>query len=97
MGSPVVRLSDTCTGHGCWPPRPNVQASPNVLVNGRGAHRVGDAWAAHTCPAIPETHASVQATGSSTVFVNGKALARVGDSIACGSSNATGSSNVFAG
>jgi len=93
----AVRLGDTCTGHGCWPPRANIEASDNVFINGRGAHRVGDAWAAHTCPSIPETHSSVQATGSETVFINGKPAARIGDSIACGSSNATGSNNVFIG
>ena len=92
----VVRLGDKCTGHGCHPPRTNVSASSNVFVNGLGAHRVGDAWDVHgsgTCT----PHGSVQATGSATVFVNGMPLARVGDSIACGSSNATGSGTVFAG
>lgn len=93
----AVRLGDVCTGHGCWPARPSVSGSPNVFINGKPAVRVDDAWAAHTCPAIPETHASTQATGSATVFVNGKPLARVGDSIACGSTNAAGSPNVFAG
>ena len=92
----IVRFGDICTGHGCWPSRANSSASTTVFVNGQGAHRVGDGWAAHTCPDIPETHGSTQATGSSTVFVEGKALARIGDSIACGSSNATGSPNVFA-
>lgn len=93
----IVRLGDICTGHGCWPPRPNTSASSDVFVNGIGVHRVGDAWAAHTCPSIPQTHASVQASGSGTVSVNGKPVARVGDSVACGSSNATGSGNVFSG
>lgn len=93
----VSRLGDTCTGHGCWPPRPSTGASPNVRVNGIAAHRQGDAWAAHTCPAIPETHASVLAAGSATVFANGKQLARIGDPVACGSSIAQGSANVFAG
>jgi uncharacterized Zn-binding protein involved in type VI secretion len=37
------------------------------------------------------------ASGSSTVYVNGKQIGRVGDPVACGSSVATGSSNVFAG
>lgn len=92
---PAVRLTDICSGHGCWPPRANAGASSNVTCNGLGVHRVGDAWAAHTCPQKPETHASVQASGSPDVFVNGRAWARVGDSIACGSSNATGSPNVF--
>ena len=92
-----MRLGDNCTGHGCWPPRANSSASGDVFVNGKGAHRVGDAWLPHTCPSIPETHGSSQASGSATVFVNGKALARIGDSIACGSSNATGSGDVYAG
>jgi hypothetical protein len=49
------------------------------------------------CPAIPETHASTLAAGSATVRANGKQLARVGDPVACGSSVATGSTNVRAG
>lgn len=93
----VSRLGDTCTGHGCWPPRPSTGASPNVFINAIAAHRQGDAWAAHTCPTIPETHASVLAAGSTTVFANGKQLARIGDPVACGSSIAQGSANVFAG
>lgn len=93
----VSRLGDNCTGHGCWPPRPSTGASPNVRVNGIAAHRQGDAWAPHTCPTIPETHASVLAAGSTTVSVNGKQLARIGDPVACGSAVAQGSANVFAG
>lgn len=93
----VTRLGDACTGHGCWPPRPSTGASPDVFVNGIAAHREGDAWAPHTCPTIPETHASVLAAGSTTVFVNGKPLGRIGDPVACGSSVAVGSANVFSG
>lgn len=91
----VVRLGDVCTGHGCFPSRPNVEASDNVFVNQLGAHRVGDAWDSHCCG--PSCHSSTQSSGSSTVFVNGKPLARVGDTIACGSTNQQGSDNVFAG
>ncbi|MEW5885469.1 MAG: PAAR domain-containing protein [Pseudomonadota bacterium] len=90
------RHRDLCSGHGCWPPRPNAQASTDVRINGRGAHRVGDAWEVHCCPAIPECHGSVQAGGSPTVYVNGQALARVGDAVACGSACASGSADVFA-
>lgn len=86
------RHTDTCTGHGCFPSRANVQGSPNVLVNNLGSHRVGDAWASHCCVVC---HDSTQASGSPNVFVNGVPHARVGDSVACGSSNATGSTNVF--
>ncbi|MCM5507132.1 PAAR domain-containing protein [Vibrio sp. SCSIO 43169] len=95
--SAVARVGDQCTGHGCWPPRPSVAGSPDVFCNGIAVHRQGDGWAPHTCPSIPETHASVLANGSSSVFVNGKALGRIGDPVACGSSVATGSADVFAG
>ncbi len=91
----VHRLGDICTGHACFPPRPNVQASPNVFVNGIPVHRLGDAWATHCCGS--SCHASVLAHGSSTVFVNTLECARIGDPVACGSACATGSPNVFAG
>jgi len=93
----VHRKGDIGTGHGCWPPRPNDQGSPNVNVNSIPVHRQSDHWGAHTCPDIPETHDSTLASGSSTVFVNSLQLARIGDPVACGSSCATGSSNVFSG
>lgn len=89
----AVRLGDVCTGHGCYPSRPNIAASENVFINNIGAHRVGDAWAVHCCM---RCHGSHQSSGSSNVYINNVALARVGDSIACGSHNAQGSSNVFA-
>lgn len=95
MGQPAARLYDICTGHGCYPPRPAVSASPNVFVNKRPWHRVGDAWAVHCCG--PSCHASVLAEGSKTVFVNGIPAGRIGDAVACGSAVMTGSSNVGAG
>lgn len=94
---PVTRLGDYCTGHGCWPPRPSSGASPNVFCNSIPVHRDTDSWAPHTCPLIPETHASVLAAGSPTVFANGLQVGRIGDPVACGSSVATGSGNVFCG
>ena len=93
----VARLGDICTGHGCWPPRPSTGGSPDVFADGIAVHRQGDAWAAHTCPAIPETHASVLASGSATVFANSLQFGRIGDPVACGSAVAQGSSTVFAG
>jgi len=93
----VTRRGDACTGHGCWPPRPSTGGSPDVFVNGIAVHRQSDAWAAHTCPAIPQTHASVLASGSVTVFANGRQLGRIGDPVACGSLVAAGSPDVFAG
>lgn len=32
---------------GCYPPRPNIEASPNVYVNGIAVHRETDGWATH--------------------------------------------------
>lgn len=90
----VVRLGDVCTGHGCHPSRPNVSASGDVLVNGRGAHRRFDAWAIHCCGS--NCHGSILADGSGTVYANGLPLARIDDPVDCGSLCATGSSNVFA-
>jgi uncharacterized Zn-binding protein involved in type VI secretion len=94
---PVHRLGDIGTGHGCFPPRPNNQGSPDVFVNGIPVHRQSDSWAVHCCPPIPACHSSTLAAGSSTVFANGLQLARIGDPVACGSSAATGSGDTFAG
>jgi uncharacterized Zn-binding protein involved in type VI secretion len=91
----VVRLADLCSGHHCYPPRPNVAASTDVFVNRLGAHRQTDAWARHCCGVA--CHASVTAGGSGSVFVNGLPLARIGDPVACGSICAQGSHNVYAG
>ena len=90
----VCRLTDICTGHGCWPPRPNAEASTDTFVNGLGVHRQGDAWKVHTCKT---SHAGVLAKGSTTVIVNGKQCGRCGDPVSCGSKVATCSSDTIAG
>lgn len=95
MGKPVVRLGDKSCGHGCYPSRPNIEASENVFVNGRGVHRVGDEWEVHGC--VQCRHGGRASSGSSTVFANGKAVCRVGDSIDCGDVMCEGSENVFVG
>lgn len=90
----AVRLNDACTGHACYSSRNNVVASSDVHINSRGAHRVGDAWAAHGCAVCPP-HGATQSSGSPTVFVNNSPLARIGDAIDCGSANMSGSSDVI--
>ncbi|MBR1602595.1 MAG: hypothetical protein IJ667_04060 [Synergistaceae bacterium] len=52
----AARLNDVCTGHSCFPPRVNVQGSPNVFTNGRPNHRQGDAWETHCCTHPDEPH-----------------------------------------
>ena len=88
----AARIGDMSAGH-CYFPRPNVGGSPNVFINGKAAHRVGDAWPMHKCK--KHKHTSVTAQGSPNVFVNGIALARVGDMLSCTDIIAQGSSNVF--
>lgn len=92
----VSRLGDFDTGHGCFPPRPNNSASGNVFTNGIATHRQDDGWHPHCCP-NNGCHGSVTSSGSSSVFVNGRPIARIGDPVACGSTIAQGSGNVFAG
>ena len=92
----VARISDTCTGHGCFPPRPATGGAAAVFIEGLAAHRVGDAWAAHGCGDCAP-HGGLLATGSASVFAEGAALGRIGDAVDCGSSVATGAAGVFAG
>ena len=91
----VTRLGDMCTGHPGFPPRASTSASGDVFVNGIAVHRQGDSWAVH-CNSTPVCHASILSGGSGSVFVNGKQIGRIGDPVACGSSVATGSGDVFA-
>lgn len=94
----VVRLGDVSAGHPhCYPARPNIGASPDVFVNGKGAHRLGDAWAVHGACPDHSSHGGVASSGSSTVFVNGRPICRIGDAVSCGDTMAEGSSDVIAG
>lgn len=90
-GRPAARMFDMCTGHKGAKPRPNDQGSPNVMINGRPAHRVGDHWMMHS------GHFSFLAQGSPTVMTNGRPQGRVGDMIICTSRVMTGSPNVMVG
>lgn len=88
-------LGQFCSGHGCYPPRPNIQGSSNVYVNDIPIHREGDSWEIHCCG--DDCHGGVLAKGSKTVFINSKGAARIGDPVSCGSAAIQGSSNVFIG
>ena len=91
----AVRVGDLCTGHvsgdGFCPPRPAVSGSTDVLINGLGVVREGDAWGEHC------DHTSYQLTASTSVFINGLRVAREGDQIACGSLCNESSTDVFIG
>ena len=87
--------ADVCTGHGCFPTAPTQAGSGNVFINGHGSHRLGDGYIVHCCGI--SCHSGTLAEGSSTVFVNSLKAGRLGDAVACGSTVATGSPNVFIG
>lgn len=91
----AARLADVSTGDPCGaPPRINIEASGNTFIDGRGAHRKGDAWMPHPCPGSPP-HGASTSSGSPNTFTDGKAQARIGDAISCGSSISTGSGNTI--
>ena len=92
----ATRLGDVDTGHDACGPTALVSASSNVIINGKGAGRVGDSYAPHGCVAHP-SHSGTIASGSSSVFINGKPAGRVSDSVSCGGSVAQGSSDVIIG
>lgn len=89
-------LGDNDTGHDACAPTALISASSNVIINGKGAGRVGDSYAAHGC-IVHSPHSGVIANGSGTVFINDKAAGRIGDSVSCGGSVAEGSGDVVIG
>ncbi|MBA8903642.1 MULTISPECIES: PAAR domain-containing protein [unclassified Phyllobacterium] len=92
-----ARLDDIGSGHDChFPPTNAIEGSPDVIINGKNAVRVGDAYAPHGCPSCPApSHGRALAVGSPTVFINGRPAGRIGDAIDCGGVAQTGSDNVF--
>lgn len=92
----ATRLNDNDTGHDACPPTVLNSASPNVIINGRGAGRVGDTYSPHACIVHP-AHSGNIASGSASVFINARAAGRIGDPVSCGGSVAQGSGNVFIG
>lgn len=93
---PAALFGQSCTGHGCFPPRLNVQASPTVFANSLSIQRLGDAYMPHCCP-TKGCHSAVVAQASSSVYINGLPAARIGDALSCPSVIAEGSQNVFVG
>lgn len=92
----ATRQNDCCTRHDACSPTPLVEYSPNVFINGKGAGRVGDNYAAHGC-AVHPSHQDTIRSGSSTVFINGVPSARIGDAVTLAGFVRDGSTNVFIG
>ena len=83
MGKQVVLLGDLGTDHEGFHPTPVVAGSPDVLIDGKPAARVGDPLAPHSKPKHPP-HPRAIATGSTTVLINGVPVAVTGSAISCG-------------
>jgi uncharacterized Zn-binding protein involved in type VI secretion len=92
--SAITRKGDSLSGHGCFGGHNIAVGSDNVFVNLIPVARAGDSSTVHCCG--PVCHSDVM-SGSNSVFVNGKSAQKVGDPVACGSTQASGSSNVFIG
>lgn len=82
MGTRAARVTDMCSGHGCWPPRPAIGNCPRVFLEGLPAHRQGDSWAAHCCKSC---HSSALCMGSPRVYTCGQQQGRQLDPVCCGS------------
>ena len=102
----ATRKGDSTTGkcnkgEGCCPhdrKGTNGAASPDVFINGLGAHRLNDTGNTN-CP-HGGTFKSTSASG--TVFVNGMGVTRIGDTTGCmvcgeGGTHSTGSPDVIVG
>ena len=92
----LTRLGDKSSGHDSCAPMPLIEASGNVFIDGKGAGRLGDQYAAHGC-IVHGSHQDTIAAGSPTVTINGRPAARVGDDITLAGMVQEGSVSVFAG
>lgn len=73
-------------------------ASSDVLINGRGAARIGDVSTPHRVPGrICGTHIAPIVVGSTSVLINGRPAATVGSYLAGCTVVATGSTDVIIG
>lgn len=95
MSRAASRKGDICSGHGCFPPRPSIEGSSDVFINGIEALRTKDKFDTHCCGS--SCHDSYLADGSSSVNINGRPAGRIGDPVRCGSVVAQGSPTVKIG
>lgn len=91
----AARIGNSCSGHGCFPPRMIITGNPKVIIQGMPAATVGDTLLPHACG--PNIHSGNIASGSSKVFISGLPAARIGDIISCGSIIMTGANKVNIG
>lgn len=81
---PAARYTDLCTGHGCYPPRPNAEGSPTVSIDDLALHRKTDSWYPHCCGLA--CHGAITVEGSQSVYCDDLPAARVMDGVLCSAS-----------
>ena len=81
----LYQAGDNTTGHGPYPPvgyLVGAGQSPNVYIDGKLVHKVGDKTFPHYANLVPpDIHTDTIATGIPTVLVNGAPIAIAGQSL----------------
>ena len=90
-----VRVTDTASGHGSFPPTKATEGSGDTSINNLKLHRSGDAEAPHGSPSPSPVHSRSAGAGSGDVKCNGRDVMRFGDPIQCGGYFVTASGDVF--
>ena len=95
----AARKSDIAKGHDCFPDTLIIEGSPDVIINGQPAARLGDSVAPHscTCSGGHGIHTRNIAEGAPTTFINGRPAATTGNGIDCGGKIISGSPDVIIG
>lgn len=97
MARIVRKYVDFSQGH-CFGPRPCLNGSPNVFVEGIEVVRalIDNYAQVHSCGNSSHSM-GVPLQGSNSVYVNGYPIHRNGDLISCGDRGGMGSLTVFSG
>ena len=93
----VTRLTDSSTGHGCFPPT-DCTTTPveKTYINGLKAATVGAEFITHSCGVTVHPQSSRPVSdGASKTYIEGAKVARITDPIACGDACGQGSNNTF--
>jgi len=92
---PIVRLGDTGSGHGSFPPTNVCNNSDDSNANSLGICRQGDCLGSHGSPSPSPPHSRAACGGSSDTFVNSRPVIRIGDPVCCGGMLVTGSPDII--
>ena len=84
----ISKQASISSGHGAFPPRPDVDGEPLLMINGVPVMVDGNAFAEHTDG--NDVHGGTAVSTRPWVTINGKGVVCVDDPVSCGSTMATG-------